>query len=232
MHHEKHIRGIGSYIKDIVYGGNDGIITTFAVVAGTIGASLDPTITLILGFSNLLADGFSMAASNFLGSRSENQLYDEEEQREYQEIETIPDHERQEIRQIFQDEGYDPNDTENLVQLVSKNKKFWVDFMMRYELGLHRDGAGREFTAATLTFVAFVIAGSLPLIPFLLFNSAVTSLPISIAATAIALFLIGSLRVLITKKNAIVSGLEMLIVGGIAATMAYVIGYLVSQIVG
>ncbi|HEY4499826.1 MAG TPA: VIT1/CCC1 transporter family protein [Candidatus Paceibacterota bacterium] len=231
MHYEKHTRGLGSYIKDIVYGANDGIITTFAVVAGTIGASLDPTVILILGFSNLIADGFSMAASNFLGSRSENQLFEEEEQREYQEIETMPDRERQEIRQIFQSEGYDQNDTENLVRLVSKNKKFWVDFMMRYELGLHQNGSRQELVASTLTFAAFVISGSLPLLPFLLFSSVADSLLVSIAATAIALFVVGALRVLLTKKNVVISGLEMLTVGGIAAAVAYVIGYLVSRII-
>ena len=96
---EKHLTGLGSHIKDIVYGANDGIITTFAIVAGSFGADLTPTVILVLGFANLLADGFSMAASNFLGSKSENSLYKEEEKREYDEVKNLPEKEKEEVRE-------------------------------------------------------------------------------------------------------------------------------------
>src|SRR3989344_5375647 len=98
---EKHVQGLGTYIKDIVYGANDGIITTFAVVAGAAGADLSVSVILILGISNLLADGFSMAASNFLGTHSENSLFKKEEQREFEEVETVPEKEKKEIYEIF-----------------------------------------------------------------------------------------------------------------------------------
>src|SRR3989344_4889472 len=170
MHHEHHTNGLGTYIKDIVYGANDGIITTFAVVAGSFGATLPAHVILILGFSNLLADGFSMAASNFLGSQSENELYKTEEKRERYEIAHIPEREREEIYHIFIEKGYGPEEATQLTKLVSSNEDFWVDFMMRYELGMHNDGVGEERKSALLTFLAFVCAGSLPLLPFLFLN--------------------------------------------------------------
>lgn len=231
MHHEKHSRGLGGYIKDIVYGANDGIITTFAVVAGTIGASLDPKIILILGFSNLIADGFSMAASNFLGNRSEHALFQTEEKREYDEIEKMPDIERKEVYTIFLERGFTDTQSTQLTSLVSSNKHFWADFMMRYELGFAPENGTSELMSATMTFTAFVLAGSLPLFPFIFFNFGDQTFLFSIIFTGLALFSVGAARRIFTHKNFLISGLEMLVVGSIAAAVAYVIGYLVSQII-
>ena len=119
---EKHIGGLGTYIKDIVYGANDGTITTFAVVTGAVGAGFSTTVIIVLGFANLFADGFSMAASNFLGTRSEDQLFRKEEEREIYEVENLPDREKTEIREVFENFEFTKEDTEELVNLVSKNK--------------------------------------------------------------------------------------------------------------
>src|SRR3989344_3522040 len=229
---EKHITGLGTYIKDIVYGANDGIITTFAIVAGAIGADLPSSVIIILGFANLLADGFSMAASNFLGSRSENELYKQEEKREWNEVENLPEKEHQEVMEIFEKHGFDEETSGQLTALIKSNKKFWVDFMMKYELGFADPEHGSEWKGASLTFLAFVVAGALPLLPFTFLSITRESVFLySILATSFALFTVGSLRSVITKIHWLWSGAEMLLVGGIAAAVSYYVGYFISAIV-
>ncbi len=230
-HIEYHIEGLGNYIKDIIYAANDGIITTFAVVAGVAGATLPVSVIIILGFANLLADGFSMAISNFLGSRSERALIKKEEKREEDEVFHKPKREVEEVKIILRDRGYSPEDVESLTKLVCKNEKFWVDFMMKYELAL-TDGHNSDLRAAIFTLISFMAAGSLPLMPFLALNYVVGDLLlISAISTGLALFLVGALRTIITKHNWFISGLEMLFVGGIAAIIAYYVGYIISGII-
>lgn len=227
--YEKHAGKIGGAIKDIVYGANDGIITTFAVVAGVTGATLETKTIIILGISNLVADGFSMAASNFLGSRSERELIESERERELREIENIPEEEKEEVRQILGRHGYAKEDASKLSSLISKNKDFFADFMLRYELGLNSRHNGDIFSAS-MTFLAFIFAGLLPLLPFMLFSGE-NSFLISAISTAVSLFVVGSLRMLVTGKNWIISGFEMLFVGGVAAGVAYGIGFMISRII-
>ena len=150
---EKHLTGIGSYIKDIVYGANDGIITTFAIVSAAIGAGFSSAVIIVLGVANLLADGFSMAASNFLGTRSENDLFKKEKQRELDEVENVPEKEKQEIREVFEHHNFNKEDSGKLVELVSNNKEFWIDFMMRYELGMHVLEEGSEWKTSFRTLI-------------------------------------------------------------------------------
>ena len=231
FHIEKHESGLGAYIKDIIYAANDGIITTFAVVAGVAGASLSITTILILGFANLLADGFSMAVSNYMGSRSESARAKKEKKREEREILEKPEEERHEVMDVLCARGYSMEDAEAMTAYIMKNDKFWVDFMMRYELGIDSGGTSDK-RAALYTFVAFVTAGSLPLLPFILLYGTMDNLFfISALATAIAFFVVGALRVRVTKKNWFISGLEMLVVGGTAAAIAYGIGYGISAII-
>lgn len=232
MHTEQHATGLGNYIKDIVYGANDGIITTFAIVAGSVGAKFDLKIIIILGVANLVADGFSMAASNFLGTRSQNSLFRNEQKREEYEVEHKSEIEKDEIREIFEQKGFNSEDTTKLVDIISRNKPFWVDFMMHYELGLTPPEADSEWKAGALTFFSFLIAGSLPLLPFLMPNVGANTFMYSIISTAAALFVVGASRQLITRDHWLYSGLEMLFVGGVAASAAYMLGYFVSVITG
>lgn len=232
-HPETHREGLGSYIKDIVYAANDGIVTTFAVVAGAAGAALSSEVMLILGFANLLADGFSMAASNFLGSRSEEELIHKEYRHEEREINETPDEEAREVGSILIERGFDESDATAMTALIRKNRHFWIDFMMKYELGVGGENKTNIRTASFLTFVSFVCAGCLPLIPFLILSATQYNLVLisSIAAGA-AFFTVGSLRTIVTHKGWLISGLEMLFVGSIASGVAYGIGNLLSGIVG
>ena len=155
-----------SYLKDLVYGGIDGTITTFAVVSGVVGANLDTGIVVILGLANLLADGFSMAVSNFLGTRAERQFLHKMRLEEQEEIRLIPEGEREEIRQIYAHKGFEGELLEQVVEVITSDEKVWVDTMLQVEHGLLLEGPvpGR---AAWFTFVAFILAGAVPIIPFI-----------------------------------------------------------------
>jgi VIT1/CCC1 family predicted Fe2+/Mn2+ transporter len=180
-----------NYLRDFVYGGVDGTVTTFAVVAGTIGASLDPRIVLILGVANLIADGFSMAASNFLGTRAERDDHERIAQIEAKHIDLNPSGEREEIRQIYAAKGFEGSDLESIVDIITADRERWIRTMLAEEYGLPKQ-VRSEWTAAVSTFAAFVLCGSVPMLPFVF--GADTAFPISAALTGLAFFSIGSIK--------------------------------------
>ena len=126
-------------IQDFVYGATDGSVTTFAVVAGVVGAALSPSIILILGFANLFADGFSMAIGNYLGTKSQKEYIEKERKREEWEIENLVEQEKQEIRDIYTKKGFKDELLDEIVNVITARRKVWIDTMMREELGLVDD---------------------------------------------------------------------------------------------
>lgn len=213
------------FLEDAVYAANDGIITTFAVVAGVTGAALQPFVILILGLANLLADGFSMASGNFLGAQSASQVYRAERKREEWEMLHKRHAERQEIEDILGSKGYSGEKLQKMTGLIMENENFAVDFMMVWELGLEEPSEGHALRGAVVTFFSFVGAGAIPLIPYV-FSSlfGTSSFFFAVLLTALALFAVGAARVYFTERNVLFSGLEMLAVGGIAASIAYGVG--------
>ena len=160
--------GPGSvYLKDFVYGAVDGAVTTFAIVAGVAGAGLSAGVIIVLGFANLLADGFSMAVSNYLGTRAENQLREQTRARELDEIKKWPEGEREEIRQIYLGKGFDGELLDQVVEVITSDAERWVDTMLQEEHGmaLQDHDAGK---AGLATFVSFGLVGLIPLLPYLL----------------------------------------------------------------
>ena len=155
-----------SYLRDWVYGGIDGTVTTFAVAAGVAGASLSPRIVLILGFANLLADGFSMAVANYSGTKTEREQYERLIAIEHKHIAAIPDGEREEIRQIFAKKGFHGEDLERAVRTISADEARWAQTMVLEEYGL-APLARSPVKAALCTFGAFALFGSIPLVPYL-----------------------------------------------------------------
>ena len=228
---EQHGGASHQYIGDMVYGGLDGIVTTFAIVSGVAGASLGADVILILGLANLLADGLSMAAGAYLSTKSEREYYDREREREAWEVDHFPEGERAEMLEIYQAKGYSAEDAESLVNIQSKNKDLWVDTMMVHELGLLPDDR-TPLRSALATFGSFLAAGSVPLLAYLagLFVPVAPDVAfiVSLFLSAAALFGLGAAKVLITERNWFRSGLEMLLVGGVAAGVAYLIGFLLS----
>ncbi|WP_346897926.1 VIT1/CCC1 transporter family protein [uncultured Roseibium sp.] len=218
-----------SYLRDWVYGGIDGAVTTFAVVAGAVGANLSTPIILILGLANLLADGFSMAAANYSGTKTEEDDYRRLKLVEEKHIHLEPDGEREEIRQIYKAKGYHGAELETLVGIITSRRQTWIETMMQEEYGL--SAAQRSpLKAALTTFAAFVVCGSLPLVPFVFGLPA--SAEITTFLTAIAFFGIGSIKSLWSTQHWFWSGLETTVIGMAAAAIAWIVGYLLQGLMG
>ncbi len=232
VHEQFHSRVAGGYLRDFVYGANDGIITTFAVVAGVAGANLSAAVVLILGFANLLADGFSMGMSNYLGEKSNRDYMATERAREEWEVEHLPEEERMEVRELYKHKGFSGALLEEVVVVLTSNKKRWVDEMMIGEHGLVPiDKSRKPWKNAAVTFGAFVVTGVVPLTPYVFGHTSQNTFPYAVAATAAILFLVGSLRCLFTQRRWWISGLEMLGVGALAATVAYLVGNFLSRVI-
>lgn len=211
-----------SYLRDWIYGGIDGAVTTFAIVAGAVGASLEARIVLIMGVANLVADGLSMAAANFSATRAEIADYRRLEAMERRHIEATPDGEREEVRQIFRAKGFSGRDLDTIVALVTRNRRAWIDTMLTEEHG--RSGTMAEpWRAAAATFAAFILCGAVPLVPFL-FGLPRAAL-LATVTTAAVFFAIGSVKSRWSTVHWAVSGLETLAVGLGAAFVAFGIGH-------
>ena len=216
-----------NYLRDWIYGGIDGSVTTFAVVTGVVGAHLSPAVILIMGFANLVADGFSMAASNFLGTKSEHDDMSHLKTIEHRHIELAPEGEREEVRQIFANKGFAGADLERVVELITADRERWVRTMLTEEYGLPQE-ARSPWLAAVSTFSAFVVCGLAPLIPFLI--DVGNPFRLSIFLTGAVFFAIGSVKSRWSTVPWWRSGLSTLLVGGIAATLAYGVGVLLKNI--
>jgi VIT1/CCC1 family predicted Fe2+/Mn2+ transporter len=223
--------GQGQYVKSFIYGGLDGTITTFAVVAGVAGAHLSAGVVLILGFANLFADGISMAMGDYLSSKAEREYNEKERHREAWEVEHYPEGEKQEMVEIYMEKGVPETDAHTIVDILSQHKDAWVEVMMREELGIVED-ASSPLKNALVTFGSFVCFGFVPLVTYLFIEFAPSFVPnafaITCGLTALTLFILGALKVKITNRTWYAAGTEMLLVGGIAAAVAYVVGILLA----
>ncbi len=222
-----------SFLKDFIFGAIDGAVTTFAIVAGVAGAGLSAGVVIVLGIANLVADGFSMAVGNFLGSRAEAQEGQEARREEERHIKLYPEGEREEIRQIFAAKGFEADELEHVVEVITADPKRWVDTMIQEELGLPLS-APPAWKSGLVTFCAFVLVGSIPLLPYVLNFVAETGLrafPISAFMTGIAFFGIGALKSRFVHQHWLVAGAETFGIGGAAAGIAYGIGALLAGIV-
>ncbi|ESR22899.1 VIT1/CCC1 transporter family protein [Lutibaculum baratangense] len=210
-----------SYVRDWVYGAIDGAVTTFAIVAGAIGAELSPRVVIILGVANLLADGFSMAAANYSGTQAEREGYARLREMEARHVAEAPDGEREEIRQIYAARGFEGRSLRDIVRLVTAREKTWIDTMMLEEHGMSPVQRS-PWRAAAVTMLAFVLAGSLPLLPFAL--ALPRAAEIAALATGLTFFLVGSVKSRWSVRSWWASGLETFLVGMTAASVAYVVG--------
>jgi vacuolar iron transporter family protein len=156
-----------SYLRDWIYGGIDGAITTFAIVSGVVGADMSTRTVLILGIVNILADGFSMAAANFSSTRTEIEEYEHTRRMEERHVELHPDGEREEVRQIFEAKGFSGRDLERAVGVITAERDRWVTTMMTEEHGLP-PVVRSAWVSAGVTFLAFLVCGSVPILPFAL----------------------------------------------------------------
>lgn len=215
------------YISEFVYGGIDGAITTFAVVAGAEGASLGIQVVVILGLANLIADGFSMSVGNFFSTKAERDTFERHKQVEYWEIENLREKEIQEIREIYSGKGFQGELLEQVVEVITADKDIWVDTMMKEELEMVKSDKAPWKTAG-MTFFSFVIVGSVPLLSYV-FTGTGPSIQqdlflYSCILTGVALAIVGSLKSIVTEKNVLWGIVETLLLGGVAAFLAYFVG--------
>lgn len=235
-HNEAHIhekRRFQDYLGEFVYGGIDGLVTTFAVVAGSAGAELSIPIVLILGFANLIADGFSMSIGAFLAARSEQQNYEKHRRIEYEEVEMVPEIERQEVREIYQAKGFEGELLDRVVDVICEDKDRWVDVMMKEELELIEDTRS-PLRIGGVTFVSFVTIGLIPLLAYVFRDSLALETSqlfgISCLFTALGFIGIGWLKAYVTQSS-IWKGIgQTLLLGGAAALVAYFVGDLLEKL--
>lgn len=218
-----------NYLRDFVYGAIDGCVTTFAIVSGVVGAELNASIVVILGLANVLADGFSMGVSNYLGTKADRQLVDRARRIEERHIADVPAGEQAEIREIFRQKGFEGDLLERVVETITADRELWIDTMLREEWGLSLSRVS-AWKAGTVTFAAFVSVGMVPLVPFILFHahhfSKSALFAISCAATGATFFGIGALKSRFVGESWFRAGSETLMMGGGAAALAYVVGAL------
>lgn len=226
---EHRISPISTYLKEIVYGGNDGIVTTFAVVAGFTGAqaqvsSIPVATVLLFGFANLFADGVSMSLGNFLSNQSEKDVYKNYKNKEHLEIRKNPHLEKEETMEILRRKGFGAKDAETLVKIYSSNERYWLDFMMEKELEIPNPENEHAGFMALATFVSFTLFGLIPLLPYVFLGESPYLFTMSIGATAVALLILGILRAKVTQRGLIRPIAETLLLGGAAAFVAFFVG--------
>ncbi len=210
-------------LRDVIYGSIDGSVTTFAIVAGVAGAGLSPFVIVALGMANVLADGFSMAAGNYSGTKAELDNIRRLRRIEERHIDLYPEGEREELAEILRRKGLEGAALKAATDAIAQNRDAWIEMMMEGEYGV--GGADpRPMRAALATFAAFLMAGLVPLLPFLLGME--DAFRVSVWMTLVVFFGIGALKSLWAMTAWWRSGLETLGIGGVAAALAYVVGAL------
>ena len=232
MHQEDQIHKLtwlsryDKYLGPFVYGGIDGCVTTFAVVAGAVGAGLESSVIIILGFANLLADGFSMSIGAYLSSKSERSYYHKQKQIEYWEVENLPEKEKEEIRDIYREKGFEGETLEKIVTVITADKERWVNVMMKEELGMTLEEKS-PIKIGVVTYVSFILIGLIPLTVYVwdyLSPTGQNLFLLSSLLTAIGFIIIGVLKSYITQSSILRGMAETLLLGAIAASVAYYVG--------
>ena len=217
-------------ISDAVLGGIDGCITTFSVVSGSVGAGFPSSVAVTLGFANLLADGFSMAISNYESSKAALEHIDSIRKTEERHIDEIPEGEREEVRQIYEAKGFSGELLEKIVNVITANKSIWLEVMLAEEHGISKI-IPRPSISAAVTFLAFISVGAIPLLPYVS-SSLETDQQFLMSAflAGIMFFVIGMLKSLVLEKPVFLSGVRTLLTGGTAAVLAYFTAHFLREI--
>jgi VIT1/CCC1 family predicted Fe2+/Mn2+ transporter len=228
---EHRIGRLQEYLKQIVYGGNDGITTTFSVVAGFAGygaegaATVGGVAVLLFGLANLFADGTAMGLGEYLSSLSEEDVYRGARSKELAEIRGNPAAETAEAVEILTARGLGAEDARALAAIMVRNPELMADFMMQYEIGVADPSTSGAAVRGLFTFGAFVVFGLAPLVPYFLLEPVPSTFRVSVAATGAALLALGLLRWRVTTQTLARCVGETLLVGGICAAVAYAVGW-------
>jgi VIT1/CCC1 family predicted Fe2+/Mn2+ transporter len=225
-HHETHFQS-GDTVRDIVIGMADGLTVPFALAAGLSGAVNSLHIIVLAGAAEIAAGAIAMGLGGYLAARGDAEHYRNERLREEHEVVERREDEEEEIYQIFDAYGVKRHEAAPVLAALQRNPPAWVDFMMRFELGLEEPQAGRALKSASTIAGAYILGGLVPLLPYMLGTSE-TALPASIGITLLALLLFGAIKGRITGAGAVRSGLQTVVIGGLAAAAAFGLAHLLS----
>ncbi len=213
-------------IREVIFGLNDGLVTAFGFISGVNGAHVKPLVVILTGVAEAVAGGLSMFFGAYLSTKAQREFFESEIRREKREIETMPEQEEDEVRQIYLKKGFTPEETEMIVKRITSNKDEWIAFMMKEELGLFPENFDNPVKSAGVIGVSFFAAALIPVIPFGILSIQQWAFLISTLLTLITLFIVGAGKTKITRTSWLKGGLEMLIIGIIAGGIGFWVGKL------
>jgi VIT1/CCC1 family predicted Fe2+/Mn2+ transporter len=226
-HIERHFTA-GETIRDIVIGMSDGLTVPFALAAGLSGAVADPHVIITAGLAEIAAGSIAMGLGGYLAALSDAEHYDSERARERGEVQEKPQAEVAEVMQILQSYGLTAEQSKPIVETLSKRPEAWIDFMMRFELGLEQTDPKRALTSALTIAGAYITGGLIPLSPYFLTTKVETALAFSVVFTLMALALFGYIKGQFTGTAPVRSALQTFFIGGLAAAVAFAIAKMIS----
>lgn len=218
----------GRQIREVVFGMNDGLVSTVGFVAGVTGSVNNSRIVFMTGMAAITAGAVSMFLGAYLASKSQREFFEREIDREKREIIEFPDKERQEIREIFTDHGFTPDEVEMIVHRVTADKDRWIKFMIRDELGIVDEDFESSLKVGMIMGVSFIIGGLPLIIPYIFFDDSLYALKLSIAMALAILLGIGIGKTMLTKRHWLKSSAETVLLGSIAAGIGYILGAIFS----
>jgi len=227
IHAEKHFTS-SNFVRDMVIGMSDGLTVPFALAAGLSGAIANPRFIVIGGLAEIAAGSIAMGLGGYLAARGDAEHYDQEKAREYREIKEIPEEEKAEVSRVFQNYGLPADESVRVSEALSQHPDAWVDFMMRFELGLEEPDPKRAVTSAGTIAGAYVLGGMIPLSPYMALASATRGLEVSAIVTLAALGVFGYIKGKYTGERAWRSAIQTMVIGGVAAAVAFALAKLIA----
>jgi VIT1/CCC1 family predicted Fe2+/Mn2+ transporter len=226
-HAERHFTS-SNFVRDVVIGMSDGLTVPFALAAGLSGAFTTTKFIVIGGLAEIAAGSIAMGLGGYLAARGDAELYEQERTREYREIKDLPEQEKAEVSRVFQDYGLSAEESLPVVEALSRRPDAWVDFMMRFELGLEEQDPKRALTSAGTIAAAYVVGGFIPLSPYMVLTAAYRALALSVIVTLAALAVFGYIKGKFTGARALRSAVQTVIIGGVAAAAAFLLAKLIA----
>jgi VIT1/CCC1 family predicted Fe2+/Mn2+ transporter len=225
-HVEQHFTASDT-VRDVVIGMSDGLTVPFALAAGLTGAIASTGIVVTAGFAEIAAGSIAMGLGGYLAAKTDSEHYASERQREIRETVELPHVETEEVVKVFRDYGLSPEEMQPIVRSITSDQNRWVDFMMRFELGLEQPDPARAGRSAATIAASYIVGGLIPLAPYIVFRHIATALWVSVGVTLLALFAFGSIKGYFTGVKAVRAGLQTVLVGGLAAAAAFFIARLI-----
>jgi len=219
-HNEAHLKS-SDFITDIVIGMSDGLTVPFALAAGLSGAVSNTELVIAAGIAEIVAGSVAMGLGGYLAGQTEIEHYESELKREYDEVERLPEREKQEVKEVFAEFGLSENLQNAAVEELSKDKKKWVDFMMKFELGLEQPDPKRATKSAFTIGIAYILGGIVPLSPYFFTEDPQTGLAYSAVTTLICLFIFGYFKSKITGQQPLKGAIKVMLIGAAAAGAAF-----------